>query len=647
VADTSNNRIRSFRLGGIIRTIAGSGSPTDPGSSGDGGPATLAKLESPRGVSVDGTGNVYIADTANHRIRRVAVNATINTVAGNGTRGFSGDGGLATSALLNQPDGVAVDASGNLYIVDGVNYRVRKVTPVGVISTVAGNGTSAFSGDGGGATSASLIRPTGAAVDSSGNLYVSDGPRIRRVTPGGVISTVAGNGNYSFGGDGGPATNASLNQPQGLAADSGGNLYLADFYNHRIRKIAPSGVITTVAGSGVTGSGGDGGQATSASLWFPSDVALDRSGNLYIADWGNCRIRKVTSDGVINTVAGNGGYGFSGDGGRATDAQLFFPFGVAVDASGSPESYCGYNQHGCRQRNRRFQRRRRPGDLGIALLARQSRRRCCRQPLYLRILQSPRSQNGSLSGIAVGDLDDHDEQEHLCRWRYDHGDRVRTQKRRQLDGGGAREDHDDDPDAGNSYGDRHNTYSPGQRERQPGPALAHDRDCQLAPERKLEFRRDVDQPDYRRGDQPGPQSIRRVVKFATEHSPDRLAGASGFTSWRAVVGRRFSGVRFSRRWSSIEYAACPSYRQTETPFRKALSDMLVLKPYRENPPYGILEGVMETSASFEAWSAPLPHSTARPGHRGGQTHRRRRAPARASVPVVPINHGVTVVVPRK
>jgi uncharacterized protein (TIGR03437 family) len=312
--------------GGIITAVAGGGT-----SLGDNGPATSALLGSPSGIAFDSSGNLYIADGSNERIRKVS-GGIITTVAGNGT-GFGGDNGLATSAQLDLPSGVAVDSTGSLYIGDARNGRVRKVSN-GVIATVAGNGTPGFSGDDGPATAAQLNGFTyGLAVDSAGNLYIADAYncRVRKVSNG-LVSTIAGNGICGFSGDNGPATSSQVNVPSDVAVDSAGNIYIADMDNNRIRKISNS-VITTVAGSVTGGFAGDGGDATNAELSFPGGVAVDSAGNLYIADTNNGRIRRV-SGGVITTVAGNGS-GYSGDNGPATSAGLSYPSSIAVDSAGS------------------------------------------------------------------------------------------------------------------------------------------------------------------------------------------------------------------------------------------------------------------------------------------------------------------------
>jgi len=317
---------------GIITTVAGNG---QMGFSGDGGPATAASLIYPTGVALDAAGNLYIADYGDSRIRKVSAGGIITTVAGGGTS-FPGDGGPATAAALFYPTGVALDAAGNLYIADYGDSRIRKVSPSGIITTVAGNGTSAFSGDGGPATSASLNSPVAVAVDAAGNLYIPDyeNSRVRKVNPSGTISTVAGNGVKAFGGDGGPASAASLVWPFGVAVDAAGSLYIADNGASVIRKVSPSGIITTVAGNGTSAFSGDGGPASAASLVRPCGVAVDAAGSLYIADCGPSVIRKVNPSGTISTVAGNGTAAFSGDGGAATAASLSNPTGVAADAAG-------------------------------------------------------------------------------------------------------------------------------------------------------------------------------------------------------------------------------------------------------------------------------------------------------------------------
>ena len=322
---------------GIITTVAGNGVT---GFSGDGGSGTSARLTWPSGVSVDGGGNLFIADSVNHRIRRLAAGSgVITTVAGNGVGGFSGDGGPATSASLYYPHGVVADGGGNLYIADA-NHRIRLVTVgTGVITTVAGKGVAGFSGDGGPATSASLM-PRGLDVDAGGNLLIADtlNHRVRRLTAGtGVITTVAGIGVAGFSGDGGPSTSASLAEPSGVAVDEGGNLLIADRSNNRIRRVdAGTGVMSTVAGNGAGGFSGDGGPATAASFLWPTSVAVDGDGNVFIADFWNHRIRRLSArTGVITTVAGTGENGFSGDGGPGTSATLANPNGVAVDSGGN------------------------------------------------------------------------------------------------------------------------------------------------------------------------------------------------------------------------------------------------------------------------------------------------------------------------
>lgn len=302
IAEPRDNRIRKVS-NGVITTTAGNGMgglSGNPGFSGDNGPATSAQLANPYGIAADSAGNFYIADTNNNRIRKVS-NGVITTIAGvscvsntSADGCFSGDNVLATSAQLHGPWGVAVDSAGNVYFADFGNSRIRKITTNGVITTVAGNGTPGFGGDNGPATSASLYYPTGVAVDSAGNLYIADidNNRIRRVSNG-TITTVAGNGKSGFGGDDGPAIGAQLNSPTAVAVDSGGNLYIADTGNGRIRKVV-NGVIATIAGNGTAGFSGDNGPATSAEFANPVGVAVDSAGNVYVADATNNRIRLLT-----------------------------------------------------------------------------------------------------------------------------------------------------------------------------------------------------------------------------------------------------------------------------------------------------------------------------------------------------------------
>lgn len=499
ISDVFDQVIRKVTLGGIITTMAGNGTG---GFSGDGGLATSAQFNTPRGLSVDTSGNLYVADQGNGAIRQVTPGGIITTVAGNGSRGYSGDGGPAKNAELNQPFGVAVDPAGNLWIADSLNNRIRKVgsgaltaapefsptsgtytsaqtvtisdatagatiyyttdgttpttsssvysaaitvsasetiqafavasgfaqsaiatatytiaivptptidwsnpvpitegtalsavqlnasspvagsfgytpaagtvpgvgyralrvvftptdavnyttatamvtilvTPIPqsgpTITTVVGDGNLGYSGDGGPAVSAQLHNPTAVATDASGNLYFADylNHVIRRVDSNGTITTVAGNGTAGYSGDGGLATSAQLSGPLSFALDASGNLYISDVFNHVIRKVTPGGTISTVAGNGSYGYSGDGGPATSAQLNTPQGVAVDASGNLYIADYSNYVIRKVTLGGIISTVAGNNTQGNSGDGGQAASAQLTNPLSLAVDVSGN------------------------------------------------------------------------------------------------------------------------------------------------------------------------------------------------------------------------------------------------------------------------------------------------------------------------
>ena len=346
IADAQNSVVREVVAStGVITTVAGTG---PAGFGGDGGPAAAAQLNGPGGLAVDAAGDLFIADGGNGRVREVAASTgVITTVAGTGAAGFGGDGGPAAAAQLNGPGGLAVDAAGDLFIADVGNYRLREVTgTTGVISTIAGNGSYGDGGDGGPATAATIGLFGGLAADPAGNVYLSNHLRIRRVDrTTDIITTFAGNGarsfNFGYSGDGGPGLTAQLNAPSSVAVDPAGNLYIADSENNRIRKVdGATGVITTVAGTGTPGYSGDGGPATAAQLDDPIGVALDGFGNLYIVDYVSAVVRKVDGKtGTITTVAGSTP-GFSGDGGPATAAQLYFAGGgyntseLAFDAAG-------------------------------------------------------------------------------------------------------------------------------------------------------------------------------------------------------------------------------------------------------------------------------------------------------------------------
>ena len=329
-----------FRMdpNGILTRVAGN---SRAGYSGDGGLAVNAQLNNPSGIAIDSTGNLFIGDSRNNRVRQVSPNGIITTVAGNGALGDSGDGGPALNAQLFAPGGVALDNAGNLYFAEA--RRVRKISPDGIITAVAGTGVQGLAGDGGPATSAEFWFLGGLALDRAGNLFIADNGagRVRKVSTSGMITTVAGNGTWGSSGDGGPAVNAELMEPNGVAVDGAGNLFIAEYASQYIRKVDFRGIITTVAGTGpsgpegIGGYSGDGGPAIRAQISGPTGVALDGSENLFFVDMFNSRIRKVSSGGIITTVAGNGSDSFSGDGGQAASAQLGNPSGVAVDSSGN------------------------------------------------------------------------------------------------------------------------------------------------------------------------------------------------------------------------------------------------------------------------------------------------------------------------
>lgn len=343
VADTSNARIRSFTVGGNINTVAGNGS-TSEATVVNGVAANGVDLYYPFGVFEDPSGNIFVADQYNQMVRElVQSSGLVNTFAGNGTNGFSGDGGAATAAELAYPLGVARDSSGNIYLADTNNCVIRKVDTSGNITTFAGIDANApsplcgYTGDGGPATSAQLYYPYSVYVDGKNNVLIADTYNhvVREITAG-TITTIAGiPGQLGYSGDGGPAGNAKLYYPTGVAEDGAGNIYIADSYNHRIREIsAATGFISTVAGNGACAFSGDG-IATENSLCYPSGIWADVNANLFIADSNNERLRWVNAGGFMTTFAGNGSAGLNGDGGSATNAELYQPTGIWEDSLGN------------------------------------------------------------------------------------------------------------------------------------------------------------------------------------------------------------------------------------------------------------------------------------------------------------------------
>ncbi len=334
--------VQAEALSPIVTTVAGGGNPPD--GLGDGGPATQASLLSPHYLAIGPDGSLYIGDQLHHRVRKVDPNGTITTVAGNGTAGFAGDGGPATVAQLNRPLGIALGPDGSLYIGDNDNYRIRRVDPQGLITTVAGNGTAGYSGDGGPATSASLSTDTRAlAVGPDGTLYITDilNLRVRRVRTDGIIETFAGNGGFFPIGDGGPATQASLAGPWGIAVGPDGSVYINDTFRYTIRKVDVNGIITTIAGTENTpGTTGDGGPATQARLLEAVGLTVRTDGTLYIGGYNHHRVRWIDAETkFITTLAGTGqgilDVGFTGDGGPAAAAQMAWPSGMSLGQDGA------------------------------------------------------------------------------------------------------------------------------------------------------------------------------------------------------------------------------------------------------------------------------------------------------------------------
>ncbi|MEO7210544.1 MAG: hypothetical protein ABIY35_06345, partial [Chitinophagaceae bacterium] len=320
--------------GQIITTVAGNGTY---GNSGNGGPATLAQLGWPFGVASDKNGNIYIADHDNNVIRKINSSGTITIFAGTGTLGYTGDGGLATSANLYHPTLLTFDNTGNMYFTDQNSEVIRKIDTGGIITSVTGNLPSGYSGDGGPLIAAQFHSIAGLYFDNADNMYISDigNNVIREVDKSGIINTIAGNGTAGFSGDGGLATLAQMDGPYGVVIRSNGDIFIPDAHNNRIRMINNAGIISTYAGTGVGGYSGDGGPCRKASLHWPWQCAIDPSGNLYISDADNEVVRKIDNSGIITTYAGNGTPGYSGDGGLAISAQMIDVCGVNADNFGN------------------------------------------------------------------------------------------------------------------------------------------------------------------------------------------------------------------------------------------------------------------------------------------------------------------------
>lgn len=334
IADTYNHRVREINLGtGVIQTVAGSGRI---GYSGDNGQATAAELAYPTSVAVDSSGNIFIAEL--YDIRKViASTGLMTTIAGDGSAVTDGS---AISAAIGYPDGLATDAAGNLYVADPDYSLVRVISSAGAIHTIAGMAIGGqpiygYTGDGGPAVSAQLFSPSSVARDSNNYTYIADegNQRIRRIDQNGVITTIAGAAH--FGGDGGPALNALMDLPEDVVTDANGNIYFSDTFNNRVRRITTNGIISTIAGTGVCAYTGDHGLATAATLCRPQGLVFDATGNLYVADSINSVVREIGLNGFISTFAGTGDYSSTGNGGLATSATLEYPFGLAIDAAGA------------------------------------------------------------------------------------------------------------------------------------------------------------------------------------------------------------------------------------------------------------------------------------------------------------------------
>ncbi len=325
-----------------ITTIAGTGYRAGTGFggyTGDGGAATNAQLAHPYGIAFDADRNMYIADGVNHCVRKVTTAGIITTIAGNGTAGHTGDGGPATAATCRYPHGIVITPDGSVIFTENGNHCIRKISPTGIISTIAGTGLPVYSGDGGPATAAGVLGPGGICRDGVGNLYYCDGAgssmtHIRKIDPAGIITTIAGTGSSVYSGDGGPATDAGFSTPTDITLDAAGNLLFTSWGDHRIRKISTDGLISTVAGVSFSGYGGEGLPATATQLNYPAFLSIDTIGNIYFTDQINQRLRKINTSGLIVTVAGNGVMAYAGDGGLATAANLNSPMGVHAAGNG-------------------------------------------------------------------------------------------------------------------------------------------------------------------------------------------------------------------------------------------------------------------------------------------------------------------------